>query len=1017
MKPMETIQDLIEEAKVRTVWWGLLVFAVTYFITNTSKSMWMNIPISILLVAFLRIITNEVDFRWKTKPERRPRNYLSYLEKKQLTVDDPRKATTRPPSKWKRKIDSPVVEAAIDEFINKILQDFVIDLWYSEITPDREAPELIRDVIMDALADISERVKQLNLVDLMTRDIVDLVGDHIDQFRRTQAAIGVDVMGILSSEERDERLKHQLMTSNELHPALVSAESECKVLQRLIGGILAIVLRPREAQCPLVRCIAREFVTCLVVQPALDFASPEFINELIECVVLALKEEWGNDVIGGKVKGPDAAKGEKKTDLSAQKSWPSNNADATINITKVDDHVGNSAGGNAYSNVLIHSPPIGWAQGLEAATQRRTEVLTPENLENMWTKGRHYDKKAQKNAKVKVQESLVKGSEIDISAVKMNTSKEKLMSHLHDQVKYEINDSIDILEDLSRRRSIEEAHITDQMEKRELCVAKEKTALKRSNSTSALHEKFDPYARKGEGLSISENFYNPNLVRRDDAKKPMSASDIVIHNDRPHPSKLRCRVIGAYFEKSGSKSFAVYSVAVTDAENATWFVKRRYRNFERLHRHLKDIPNYTLHLPPKRIFSSSTEDAFVHQRCIQLDKYLQDLLSIANVAEQLEVWDFLSASSQNYSFGKSSSVMRTLAVNVDDAMDDIVRQFKGNSDGLIRKISGSPQPSYQSPGNLSWHSDLDKLVMKHDLTGSTNSLSENEEDDHVAVLDQGVGESASQANGWHSDNELNSKGFPARVVRRDEVKRSYDPDKKCNSISRSEIPSERLLATSSSATAPQYEDPHGMPPEWAPPNVTVPVLNLVDKIFQLKKRGWLRRQVFWMSKQILQLIMEDAVDDWLMRQVHWLRREDVIAQGIRWVQDVLWPGGTFFKKISVFTTQVEDGESNKKSVQTPRLAGSKSFNTESFDQHLEAARRANEVKKLLFDGAPSALVSLIGPKQYKRCAKDLYYFSQSRICIKQLTYGGLELLIISVFPELRDLVLDIHKQNRGKIVA
>ena len=49
----------------------------------------------------------------------------------------------------------------------------------------------------------------------------------------------------------------------------------------------------------------------------------------------------------------------------------------------------------------------------------------------------------------------------------------------------------------------------------------------------------------------------------------------------------------------------------------------RYRNFERLHRHLKDIPNYTLHLPPKRIFSSSTEDAFVHQRCIQLDKYLQ----------------------------------------------------------------------------------------------------------------------------------------------------------------------------------------------------------------------------------------------------------------------------------------------------------------------------------------------------------------------------------------------------------
>lgn len=28
--------------------------------------------------------------------------------------------------------------------------------------------------------------------------------------------------------------------------------------------------------------------------------------------------------------------------------------------------------------------------------------------------------------------------------------------------------------------------------------------------------------------------------------------------------------------------------------------------------------------------------------------------------------------------------------------------------------------------------------------------------------------------------------------------------------------------------------------QWTPPNVSVPLLNLVDKLFQLKKRGWLR---------------------------------------------------------------------------------------------------------------------------------------------------------------------------------
>lgn len=47
-----------------------------------------------------------------------------------------------------------------------------------------------------------------------------------------------------------------------------------------------------------------------------------------------------------------------------------------------------------------------------------------------------------------------------------------------------------------------------------------------------------------------------------------------------------------------------------------------------------------------------------------------------------------------------------------------------------------------------------------------------------------------------------------------------------------------------------------------------------------------RRQVFWISKQILQLVMEDAIDDWLLRQIHCLRSEDNIAQGIRWIQDV-----------------------------------------------------------------------------------------------------------------------------------
>lgn len=131
----------------------------------------MNLPMSIIFVAGLRILFNRVEFRWKVQ-EPKPLTYLSHLEKKQLSLKDSRLTSLPPPAKWKRKIDSPAVEAAMREFIDKILKDFVVDLWYSDITPDKEFPEQIRAIIMDVLAEISGRVKEINLVDLLTRYLV-----------------------------------------------------------------------------------------------------------------------------------------------------------------------------------------------------------------------------------------------------------------------------------------------------------------------------------------------------------------------------------------------------------------------------------------------------------------------------------------------------------------------------------------------------------------------------------------------------------------------------------------------------------------------------------------------------------------------------------------------------------------------------------------------------------------------------------------------------------------------------
>ncbi|KAG6410728.1 hypothetical protein SASPL_128795 [Salvia splendens] len=185
------------------------------------------------------------------------------------------------------------------------------------------------------------------------------------------------------------------------------------------------------------------------------------------------------------------------------------------------------------------------------------------------------------------------------------------------------------------------------------------------------------------------------------------------------------------------------------------------------------------------------------------------------------------------------------------------------------------------------------------------------------------------------------------------------------------------------------------------------------------------RQVLWISKQILQFVMEDAIDDWLLRKIRRLCRDDVVAQGIRAVQDILWPEGTFFRKLGAQRNTLKDTQKSPQATKQP--GGMSTTQSRSFERQLEAARRASYVKKLLFDGAPTTLVSLIGQKQYRQCTGDLYYFLQccfsgiksccfndlqSTVCLKQLSYGILELVLLSIFPELRELVLDIHEQSR-----
>lgn len=72
-------------------------------------------------------------------------------------------------SDWRSKVNSPPVEAAFEQFTRHLITEWVTDLWYSRVTPDREGPEELIAIVNTVLGEISVRARNVNLINLLTR--------------------------------------------------------------------------------------------------------------------------------------------------------------------------------------------------------------------------------------------------------------------------------------------------------------------------------------------------------------------------------------------------------------------------------------------------------------------------------------------------------------------------------------------------------------------------------------------------------------------------------------------------------------------------------------------------------------------------------------------------------------------------------------------------------------------------------------------------------------------------------
>lgn len=155
-----------------------------------------------------------------------------------------------------------------------------------------------------------------------------------------------------------------------------------------------------------------------------------------------------------------------------------------------------------------------------------------------------------------------------------------------------------------------------------------------------------------------------------------------------------------------------------------------------------------------------------------------------------------------------------LAVNVDDAVDDIVRQFKGVSVSLKRNIVTASSPNAEgSSTSIPWNMDeMDRSTSRKSAADSALS-SDNEEGEKEANYGhESIDREVAEESAWHSDNELSSKDYPQGVTNHGNESSNLDHDRKHDDVMEAKVGKD-VPATNVSLSHDNPEDPIGVPPE------------------------------------------------------------------------------------------------------------------------------------------------------------------------------------------------------------
>ena len=171
---------------------------------------------------------------------------------------------------------SAAVDAEIRRLVDLGFRDF-IETWYPTVTDHLELRSTLRALLEDIVAAVDRRLQGVDLVEVMYKDVVHAMIEHMDTYRHC-----VDIVGTAYANGLDvEELYLRAMP----HPALQDTEHEREYLRQIVAWIVHILLPESERNSDLISTFMREALAHAVLGHVFDMAAePDFLNHALYLV-------------------------------------------------------------------------------------------------------------------------------------------------------------------------------------------------------------------------------------------------------------------------------------------------------------------------------------------------------------------------------------------------------------------------------------------------------------------------------------------------------------------------------------------------------------------------------------------------------------------------------------------------------------------------------------------------------------------------------------------------------------